>query len=53
MLGDGLARPSILLPLLYGLYGAPRIDWIPLMLPRFSVVSRSGGPRRLRLRAMA
>jgi hypothetical protein len=52
-LGDGLARPSILLLLLYGLYGAPRMDWIPLILPRFSVVNRSGGPpRKLRLRAM-
>ena len=54
-LGDGLTRPSMLLLLLYGL--APdctlKIDCNPRILPRFSVVSRSGCARRLRLRIIA
>jgi hypothetical protein len=52
-LGDGLARPSILLLLLYGLgpVGTPMIDWRPRMLPRLRVIKRSGCcPRMLRLR---
>ena len=52
-LGDGLARPSMLLLLLYGLAPcccAPSIDCSPRMLPRLSVVRRSGCVRKLRLR---
>jgi hypothetical protein len=53
-LGLGLVRPSVmLLLLLYGLFaGCPRIDCSPRMLPRLSVISRSGGPRWLRLRSI-
>ena len=55
-LGEGLARPSMLLLLLYGLLplvGGPMSDCRPRILPLLNDARRSGCARKLRLRATA